>query len=84
MTDFTNKLLNYLTIDGQISETPLVIYANDCPDVETFAEALFSVADRYKDSDEIIVRYSKPEDKKTGEVRVCFEVVKDKNKDGRN
>ena len=63
-----------------LSVSPAVVYAKDFNTDYGFAYAMGALGMHYKDSDEIIVRYSKPEDKETGEINICFEVFRSKPK----
>lgn len=62
------------------SSSPVVVYAKDFNTKCGFAYAMGALGKHYKDSEDIIVRYSKPENKETGDVMVCFEVLKSKTK----
>lgn len=63
-----------------LSESPAIVYANYFMTECGFAYAMGAIGMHFKDSDDVIVRYSKPENKETGEIMVCFEVFKSKAK----
>ena len=70
-------------IDGiDITTQPITF---DCRDFNTptgFSCALFMAAERFKgNEDDIVVRYAKPENKKTGNVYVQFHILKEVKKD---
>lgn len=66
--------------EHDFSQSSVIVYAKDFKTECGFAYALGAIGKHYKDSDDIIVRYSKPENKETGEVMVCFEVLRSKAK----
>ena len=59
---------------------PIVVYAKDFKSEFGFALALGAIAKHFKDSEDIVVRYSKPENKETKEIMTCFEVFRSKSK----
>jgi hypothetical protein len=75
----TQYIIDFIEETG-VSATPITIYENDFKHCRSFSYALFNVAAYFRNSEDIIVRYSKPENKDTGEVLVCFQVLKSKVK----
>lgn len=63
-----------------LSIVPVIVYARDFKTERGFAYCMDMCGKYFKDSDDVIVRYAKPEDKETGEVSVNFQVLKSKTK----
>ena len=73
------KILNELE-NVEITTEPLTFYAKDFVSSEIFAIVMSEVAKMYSSTDDVVVRYSKPENKETREVMTCFQVLKSKAK----
>ena len=74
-----NKILSKL--DGvEITVDPIIFDEKEFESAHAFAMAMFIASKRYADTDDIIVRHAKPEDKKTHEIYVQFHVLKSKAK----
>ena len=68
-------------LDGvEITTEPITFYASEFPTDFSFALAMKEASNMFKDSEDIIVRYSKPEDKETKEIKICFQVLRSKSK----
>ena len=65
----------------EITEVPIVFDEREFSTPLAFATAMFVAANHYKDDEEVIVRYSKPEDKKKNVVYIRFEVLLKPKKD---
>lgn len=75
----TKSIIEYIEEIG-VSSEPITFYAKDFKGERSFAYALFNVAAYYKNSNDVIVRYAKPENKETKEILTCFQVLKSKAK----
>jgi hypothetical protein len=64
----------------EITVEPIVFDAREFSSSLAFSMALLIASERYKDTDDIIVRYTKPEDKKTHEPSIQFHILKSKAK----
>lgn len=74
-----NKVLSKL--DGvEITVDPIIFDIKEFESAHAFAMAMFIASKRYADTDDIIVRYIKPEDKETHEIYIQFHVLKSKAK----
>ena len=74
-----NKVLSKL--DGvEITVDPIIFDIKEFESAHAFAKAMFIAGKRYADTDDIIVRYTKPEDKETHEIYIQFHVLKSKAK----
>ena len=68
-------------IDGvEITTEPIIFDAKEFSSTRAFARAMFMAAKHYADTDDIIVRYTKPENKETHEVSIQFHILKSKAK----
>jgi len=69
-------------IDGkEITEKPIIFDSNEFDSMESFSRALFIMAEKYKDNDEIIVRYvKKVSDEDIFDVYFRFHIFKEKKK----
>lgn len=75
----TNIFLN--KIDGvEITTEPIIFDAKEFSSFKAFAIAIFIAGKHYADTDDIIVRYTKPENKETREVSIQFHILKSKAK----
>ena len=77
--DESNKAILRLK-ESEITVDPITIHLHDFSSSRGFAMAMFKAAELYRDSDDIIVRYSKPIDKDNGNVYPQFQVMKSKAK----
>lgn len=74
-----NKVLSKL--DGvEITIDPIIFDVREFESAHAFAKAMFIANKRYVDTDDIIVRYTKPEDKETHEIYIQFHILKSKAK----
>ena len=74
-----NKVLSKL--DGvEITVEPIIFDVKEFVSAHAFALAMEIASKRYADTDDIIVRYTKPEDKETHEIYIQFHVLKSKAK----
>ena len=74
-----NKVLSKL--DGvEITVDPIIFGVKEFESAHAFAVAMSIASKRYADTDDIIVRYTKPEDKETHEIYIQFHVLKSKAK----
>lgn len=74
-----NKILSKL--DGmEITVEPIIFDVKEFESVHAFAVAMSIASKRYADTDDIIVRYTKPEDKETHEIYIQFHILKSKAK----
>ena len=64
----------------EITVEPIVFDAREFSSSLAFSMALLIASERYKDADDILVRYTKPEDKETHEIYIQFHVLKSKAK----
>ena len=74
-----NKVLSKL--DGvEITVDPIIFDIKEFESAHAFAVAMSIASKRYVDTEDIIVRYTKPEDKETHEIYIQFHVLKSKAK----
>lgn len=74
-----NKVLSKL--DGvEITVDPIIFDVKEFESAHAFAVAMSISSKRYADTDDILVRYTKPEDKETHEIYIQFHVLKSKAK----
>lgn len=74
-----NKVLSKL--DGvEITVDPIIFDVKEFESAHAFAIGMSIASKRYADTDNIIVRYTKPEDKETHEIYIQFHVLKSKAK----
>ena len=74
-----NKVLSKL--DGvEITVEPIIFDVKEFESAHAFAVAMSIASKRYADTDDIFVRYTKPEDKETHEIYIQFHVLKSKAK----
>ena len=74
-----NKVLSKL--DGvEITVEPIIFDVKEFESAHAFAVAMSIASKRYTDTDDILVRYTKPEDKETNEIYIQFHVLKSKAK----
>ena len=74
-----NKVLSKL--DGvEITVEPIIFDVKEFESAHAFALAMEIASKRYADTGDIIVRYTKPEDKETHEIYIQFHVLKSKAK----
>ncbi len=74
-----NKVLSKL--DGvEITVEPIIFDVKEFESAHAFAVAMSIASKRYADTDDILVRYTKPEDKETHETYIQFNVLKSKAK----
>lgn len=74
-----NKILSKL--DGmEITVEPIIFDVKEFESAHAFAVAMSIASKRYADTDDIIVRYTKPEDKETHEIYIQFHILKSKAK----
>ena len=74
-----NKVLSKL--DGvEITVEPIIFDVKEFESAHAFAVAMSIASKRYADTDDILVRYTKPEDKETHEIYIQFHVLKSKAK----
>ena len=74
-----NKVLSKL--DGaEITVDPIIFDVKEFESAHAFAVAMSIASKRYADTDDILVRYTKPEDKETHEIYIQFHVLKSKAK----
>ena len=85
--DFKNKvaLEEANIVMDEIKETeitvePITFKASSFTSARAFSKAMFMTAEYFKDNSDIIVRHSKPENKESGEITVCFQILKSKAK----
>lgn len=75
----TNIFLN--KIDGvEITTEPIIFDAKEFSSSRAFASAIFIAGKHYADTDDIIVRYTKPENKETHEASIQLHILKSKAK----
>ena len=65
---------------ASISGAPIAFDISDFDTEIDFAKSMFFAGEFFSGEDEIIVRYSKPQDKKTGIVSILFEILRSKSK----
>lgn len=74
-----NKILSKL--DGmEITVEPIIFDIKEFESAHAFAVAMSIASKRYADTDDILVRYTKPEDKETHEIYIQFHILKSKAK----
>lgn len=74
-----NKVLSKL--DGvEITVDPIIFDIKEFESAHAFALAMEIASKRYVDTDDILVRYTKPEDKETHEIYIQFHILKSKAK----
>jgi len=74
-----NKVLSKL--DGvEITVEPIIFDVKGFVSAHAFALAMEIASKRYADTDDILVRYTKPEDKETHDIYIQFHVLKSKAK----
>ena len=74
-----NKVLSKL--DGvEITVDPIIFDVKEFESAHAFALAMEIASKRYVDTDDILVRYTKPEDKETHEIYIQFHILKSKAK----
>ena len=74
-----NKVLSKL--DGvEITVEPIIFDVKEFVSAHAFALAMEIASKRYADTDDILVRYTKPEDKETHDIYIQFHVLKSKAK----
>lgn len=74
-----NKVLSKL--DGvEITVEPIIFDVKEFESAHAFAVAMSIASKCYADTDDILVRYTKPEDKETHEIYIQFHVLKSKAK----
>ena len=77
--DNANKILSKL--DGaEITVEPIIFDVKEFVSAHAFALAMEIVSKRYADTDDILVRYTKPENKETHDICIQFHVLKSKAK----
>lgn len=64
----------------EVTAEPITFYSRDFATIAGFPKAMFKAGDFFADTDDVIVRYAKPEDKETHEVFPCFQIFKSKGK----
>jgi hypothetical protein len=64
----------------EITVEPIVFDAREFSSSLAFSMALLIASERYKDTDDIVVRYTKPENKETHEIYIQFHILKSKAK----
>ena len=74
-----NKVLSKLN-GVEITVDPIIFDVKEFESAHAFALAMEIASKRYKDTDDILVRYTKPEDKETHEIYIQFHVLKSKAK----
>ena len=74
-----NKVLSKLD-DVEITVEPIIFDVKEFESAHAFAVAMSIANKRYADTDDILVRYTKPEDKETHEIYIQFHVLKSKAK----
>lgn len=74
-----NKVLSKLD-SVEITVDPIIFDIKEFESAHAFAVAMSIASKRYADTDDIIVRYTKPEDKETHEIYIQFHVLKSKAK----
>lgn len=74
------KILSSKLGGVDITVDPIVFDLKEFSTTKAFATAMFVAAHHYADTDDIIVRYTKPENKETHEVSIQFHILKSKAK----
>ena len=74
-----NKVLSKL--DGvEITVEPIIFDVKEFVSAHAFSLAMEIASKRYADTDDILVRYTKPEDKETHDICIQFHILKSKAK----
>lgn len=73
------KVLSKLDI-MEITVEPIIFDVKEFESAHAFAVAMSIASKRYADTDDILVRYTKPEDKETHDIYIQFHVLKSKAK----
>ena len=76
------KVLSKLDI-MEITVEPIIFDVKEFESAHAFAVAMSIASKRYADTDDILVRYTKPEDKETHDIYIQFHVLKSKAKQPR-
>lgn len=76
----TAKILSSKLGGVDITVDPIVFDLKEFSSTKAFAIAMLIAGNHYADTDDIIVRYTKPEDKETHEIYIQFHVLKSKAK----
>jgi hypothetical protein len=79
MTKEVSLIINKLK-DIEITAEPITFKLTDFSSSEMFAEAMFACTKLYKDSEDIVVRYSKPYNEDKTDVIVQFQILRSKAK----
>lgn len=79
MTKEVSLLIDKLK-ETEVTAEPITFNLSDFTSSEMFAEAMFACGDLYKDSEDIVVRYSKPYNEEKTDVIVRFQVLRSKAK----
>ena len=74
-----NKILSKLN-GMEITVEPIIFDIKEFESPHAFAVAMSIASKRYADTDDILVRYTKPEDKETHEIYIQFHILKSKAK----
>lgn len=75
------RILSEKLGSSEITFEPIVFDLNEFSSARAFATAMFVAANHYKDNTEdIVIRYAKPENKATKEVSIQFHILKEKKK----
>ncbi len=74
------KILSSKLGGVDITVDPIVFDLKEFSTTKAFATAMFVAAHHYADTDDIIVRYTKPENKETHELSIQFQILKSKGK----
>lgn len=63
-----------------IDSNPITFYLDDFDGINDFGKSMFLCGSHFRDSDDIVVRYSKPYSKDKLTVNVCFQILRSKAK----
>lgn len=74
------KILSSKLGGVDITVDPIIFDLKEFSSTKAFAIAMFIAGNHYADTDDIIVRYTKPENKETHEVSIQFHILKSKAK----
>ena len=74
------KILSSKLGGVDITVDPIVFDLKEFSSTKAFATAMLIAGNHYADTDDIIVRYTKPENKETHEVSIQFHILKSKAK----
>ncbi len=66
--------------ETEITVEPITFKASSFTSARAFSKTMLLAAEYFKGNNSIVVRYSKPENKESGEVTVCFQILKSKAK----